>query len=58
MRILKVYKMNSNDYDRALFIRGHDKEELWDYPLEEIDHILNDTDIEEVALIGDRLYEL
>ena len=59
MRVLKVYKMTKEEYERVMFanmILG--KEDLWDYPLEEIEHIVNDTDIEEVALIGDRLYEL
>lgn len=58
MRILKVYQMNKEEFERVIFAKELDKDELWDYPLDEIDHLLNDTDIEEVALIGDRLYEL
>lgn len=58
MKVLKVYKITEEEYERTLFSKGIDKEDLWDYPLEEIEHIVNDTDIEEVALIGDRLYEL
>lgn len=58
MKKLVVYQMNKEEYERTLFAKKIDKDELWDYPLDEVDHIINDTDIEEVALIGDRLYEL
>lgn len=56
-REVKVVNMTLEEY-----MKGHkdeyDEGNLFDYPLEEIDHILNHTEIEAVALIGDRLYEL
>lgn len=56
-REVKVIKMSMEEY-----MKNHREEyeegNLFDYPLEELDHIVNDTDIEVVALIGDRLYEV
>lgn len=56
-REVKVIKMSIEEYmenHREEYEEGN----LFDYPLDELDHIVNDTDIEVVALIGDRLYEI
>lgn len=56
-RQLKVIKMNKEDYFKK-YGDAYEEGNLFDYPFNEIDHIINDTDIEVVALIEDRLFEV
>lgn len=49
MSLKQYYKKYGMDYKNG---------DLTDYPLEELDYIIQDTDIEKVALIGNRLFEI
>lgn len=56
-REIKVIQMTVVEYMKN-YKEEYEEGNLFDYPLDELDHIVNDTDIEVVALIGDRLYEI
>ena len=56
-REVKVIKMTMEKYMEQ-YGEQYNEGELFDYPLEELDYIVEDTDISTVALIGDRLYEI
>lgn len=56
-REVKVIKMTMEKYMEQ-YGEQYNEGELFDYPLEELDYIISDTDIEKVALIEDRLYEI
>lgn len=56
-REVKVIQMTIVEYMKS-YKEEYEEGNLFDYPLDELDHIANDTDIEVVALIGDRLYEI
>lgn len=56
-RVVQVVIMDQEEYMEK-HGEEYDKGELWDYPLEELEHIIVDTDINKVALIDDRLFEL
>lgn len=57
MRKIEITKMSEKEY---MDNYGYEYSEgnLFDYPLEELDYIITDTDIEKLALINNRLYEL
>ena len=57
MRKISIQTMNLDEY-MSKFKYEYNEGELFDYPLEELDYILSDTDIESLALIDNRLYEL
>ena len=57
MRKISIQNM---DLEKYMSMYGYDYNEgnLFDYPIEELDYILNDTDIANLALIDNRLYEI
>lgn len=56
MKKLEIITMTKEEYFKEY---GSDYEDgmLWDYPLEELDHLLEDGTVEVYALIEGRLYE-
>lgn len=56
-RDIKIVKMSLEKY-LSEFGLEYDEGNLFDYPISELDYIMNDTEIEVLALIGNRLYEL
>lgn len=57
MRKIQIQKMTIKEYMDKYGIQ-YEEGELFDYPLDELDYIIEDTDIEKLALIDDRLYEI
>ena len=57
MRKIQIQKMTIKEYMDKYSIQ-YEEGELFDYPLDELDYIIEDTDIEKLALIDDRLYEI
>ena len=57
MKKLNIVTMTLNEYMKA-YGEEYNDGNLFDYPIEELEYIMQDTDIEKVALIDGRLYEI
>ena len=57
MKELKIIEMSEEKYFE-LYGEQYEEGDLWDYPLDEIEYIIHNTNIEKVALINNRLYEI
>lgn len=56
-RKIEIIKLTLEEYMRengSMYEEGN----LWDYPLCELEYIIKETEINKLALIDDRLYEL
>lgn len=56
-RKLNIVKLTLEEY-LAAHGTEYDEGNLFDYPFEELDYIINETEIDTLALIGKRLYEV
>ena len=56
-REVKVIKMTKEAYMNQ-YGNEYNEGNLFDYPFNEMDHIVNDTEITVVAFIDDRLFEV
>lgn len=56
-RSITIVTMTIEEY-RDKYANEYDDGNLFDYPLNELDHVLEDTDIEKLAFIDKRLYEM
>lgn len=56
-RKINIVKIKLEEY-LALYGTEYDEGNLFDYPFEELDYIVNETDINNLAIIGNRLYEI
>ena len=57
MKNLEIIEMSEEKYFE-LYGEQYEDGDLWDYPLDEIEYIIHNTNIEKVALINNRLYEI
>ena len=57
MKELKIIEMSEEKYFE-LYGEQYEDGDLWGYPLDEIEYIIHNTNIEKVALINNRLYEI
>lgn len=57
MRSVSIIMMDKEDYNN-LYGKYYSDGSLFDYPLDELDYIISDTEINNLALIENRLYEL
>lgn len=56
-RKINIVKLSLEEYLAAYGVE-YDEGNLFDYPFEELDYIINETEISALALIGKRLYEI
>lgn len=54
---MQIIKMNMEEYLERFGLQYEDGE-LWDYPLEEMEYILENNECTKYALIENRLYEM
>lgn len=57
MKDIRIIKMTMEEY-LATYKEEYESGEVWDYPLEELEYVIENSECKKVALIENRLYEI
>lgn len=57
MKDIRIIKMTMEEY-LATYKEEYESGEVWDYTLEELEYIIENSECKKVALIENRLYEI